>query len=147
MDRNPGPERLTGALLDRINHHIRILEMNGYSYRLVQVALERPVGPPRKIANAASRKLRSGYALPTFLAGGVKWPSSTPPSGRLLRRRHAGGARGFVLSPTVRFTLRLKCAKVVPIRRDNHSLGLYEQMPITEGLNLASNCLVEAFAT
>lgn len=30
-----GSERLTGALLDRLNHHVHILEMNGESYRLV----------------------------------------------------------------------------------------------------------------
>jgi DNA replication protein DnaC len=29
-----GTERLTGALLDRITHHVHILEMNGDSYRL-----------------------------------------------------------------------------------------------------------------
>ena len=29
-----GSERLTGALLDRLTHHIHILEMNGASYRL-----------------------------------------------------------------------------------------------------------------
>lgn len=29
-----GSERLTGALLDRLTHHARILEMNGESYRL-----------------------------------------------------------------------------------------------------------------
>ena len=29
-------ERLTGALLDRITHHVNILEMNGDSYRLAQ---------------------------------------------------------------------------------------------------------------
>jgi len=29
-----GAERLTGALLDRLTHHIHILEMNGESYRL-----------------------------------------------------------------------------------------------------------------
>jgi len=31
-----GSERLTGALLDRITHHVNILEMNGDSYRLAQ---------------------------------------------------------------------------------------------------------------
>ena len=31
-----GTERLTGALLDRITHHVHILEMNGESYRLKQ---------------------------------------------------------------------------------------------------------------
>jgi len=31
-----GDERLTGALLDRLTHHVHILEMNGRSYRLAQ---------------------------------------------------------------------------------------------------------------
>src|SRR3954465_10898700 len=31
-----GSERLTGALLDRLTHHVSILEMNGDSYRLSQ---------------------------------------------------------------------------------------------------------------
>jgi DNA replication protein DnaC len=31
-----GSERLTGALLDRLTHHVSILEMNGESYRLSQ---------------------------------------------------------------------------------------------------------------
>ena len=31
-----GSERLTGALLDRLTHHVQILEMNGESYRLKQ---------------------------------------------------------------------------------------------------------------
>jgi len=31
-----GSERLTGALLDRLTHHVNMLEMNGESYRLSQ---------------------------------------------------------------------------------------------------------------
>ena len=31
-----GDERLTGALLDRLTHHVAILEMNGPSYWLAQ---------------------------------------------------------------------------------------------------------------
>jgi DNA replication protein DnaC len=31
-----GSERLTGALLDRLTHHVHILEMNGDCYRLNQ---------------------------------------------------------------------------------------------------------------
>ena len=31
-----GSERLTGALLDRLTHHVHIIEMNDDSYRLRQ---------------------------------------------------------------------------------------------------------------
>jgi DNA replication protein DnaC len=37
-----GSERLTGALLDRLTHHVSILTMNGDSYRLRQSAGRRP---------------------------------------------------------------------------------------------------------
>lgn len=36
-----GCERLTDALLDRLTHHIHILEMNGQSYRLAQSKLKK----------------------------------------------------------------------------------------------------------
>jgi hypothetical protein len=43
-------ERLTGALLDRLTHHVHILEMNGDSYRLKQSKHrqrgDRPTDPP-----------------------------------------------------------------------------------------------------
>lgn len=31
-----GSERLTGALLDRLPHHVHMLDMNGESYRIAQ---------------------------------------------------------------------------------------------------------------
>ena len=37
-----GTERLTGALLDRLTHHVTILEMNGDSYRLAQSRTRKP---------------------------------------------------------------------------------------------------------
>jgi hypothetical protein len=37
-----GSERLTGALLDRLTHHVHILEMNGESYRLKESKQKRP---------------------------------------------------------------------------------------------------------
>ena len=44
-----GSERLTGALLDRLTHHVHILEMNGESYRLKHsrenVVSQAPDGP------------------------------------------------------------------------------------------------------
>jgi DNA replication protein DnaC len=44
-----GSARLTGALLDRLTHHVHILEMNGDSYRLNQSRkrkLKRPQSEP-----------------------------------------------------------------------------------------------------
>ena len=41
-----GSERLTGALLDRLTHHVHILEMNGDSYRLKQSRHKRPPTNP-----------------------------------------------------------------------------------------------------
>jgi DNA replication protein DnaC len=40
-----GSERLTGALLDRLTHHVHILEMNGDSHRLKDSKRERPPKP------------------------------------------------------------------------------------------------------
>jgi DNA replication protein DnaC len=40
-----GSERLTGALLDRLTHHVHILEMNGDSYRLKQSRRKRNSPP------------------------------------------------------------------------------------------------------
>ena len=37
-----GSERLTGALLDRLTHHVSILIMNGDSYRLRQSTSRKP---------------------------------------------------------------------------------------------------------
>ena len=45
-----GSERLTGALLDRLTHHVHILEMNGNSFRLKhskrQITAEQPTQKP-----------------------------------------------------------------------------------------------------
>jgi hypothetical protein len=38
-------ERLTGALLDRLTHHVHILEMNGDSYRLKDSKQRQPSKP------------------------------------------------------------------------------------------------------
>jgi DNA replication protein DnaC len=40
-----GNQRLTGALLDRLTHHVHILEMNGESYRLKQSKTRRRKDP------------------------------------------------------------------------------------------------------
>ena len=40
-----GSERMTGALLDRLTHHVHILEMNGHSFRLKQSKKRRAQSP------------------------------------------------------------------------------------------------------
>jgi DNA replication protein DnaC len=48
-----GTERLTGALLDRLTHHVHILELNGDSYRLKTSRRQRR-GKPEAAVDAAS---------------------------------------------------------------------------------------------
>jgi DNA replication protein DnaC len=48
-----GTERLTGALLDRLTHHVHILELNGDSYRLKASRRQRH-GKPEAAVDAAS---------------------------------------------------------------------------------------------
>ena len=50
-----GNQRLTGALLDRLTHHVHILELNGESYRLKQskARRRRDPRPPDDVAAAA----------------------------------------------------------------------------------------------
>ena len=47
-------ERLTGALLDRLTHHVHILTMNGDSYRLKQSAGQRRAAAARAEQNQAT---------------------------------------------------------------------------------------------
>ena len=58
-----GSERLTGALLDRLTHHIHILEMNGDSYRLA--SSQKRLRQPGTIINGAQPrpdiKTATGY--------------------------------------------------------------------------------------
>ena len=49
-----GSARLTGALLDRLTHHVSILTMNGDSYRLKQSAGRRHTAPNRAEQNQAT---------------------------------------------------------------------------------------------
>ena len=58
-----GSERLTGALLDRLTHHVHILEMNGESYRL-----------------KASRRRHGKPDIPTMLANLPEYEHPAGPS-------------------------------------------------------------------
>jgi hypothetical protein len=63
-----GSERLTGALLDRLTHHVHILEMNGDRYRLKQSRRKRnpsPTTDPRtRLGGERPFPLRSRALLP-----------------------------------------------------------------------------------
>ena len=54
-----GSERLTGALLDRLTHHVHILEMNGESYRLAQSKRRSRRSLTRYIVRSNACRLRS----------------------------------------------------------------------------------------
>lgn len=62
-----GSERLTGALLDRLTHHVHILTMNGESYRLAQSAARRrpsAKAAPADTSTAHSSDPDTGEILP-----------------------------------------------------------------------------------
>jgi DNA replication protein DnaC len=66
-----GSERLTGALLDRLTHHVHILEMNADSYRLKQ---------SRRKRRASSATLQSPFSpeIPTISCPAVALFCSAP---------------------------------------------------------------------
>src|SRR3546814_18778621 len=54
-----GSERLTGALLDRLTHHVHILELNGESFRLTQSKTNNKTKAEREIGSRSCRKRAS----------------------------------------------------------------------------------------
>lgn len=93
-----GAERLTGALLDRLTHHVHILEMNGESYRLKHSkpragkARKRPTTRPATIqrpakspADDGQRRSGHGYEkgpcrdLSHIHHPPARWPVFMPP--------------------------------------------------------------------
>ncbi len=77
-----GNQRLTGALLDRLTHHVHILELNGESYRLKQSKARRrraldppmrspqpPIPKPAKSSQIPESHGRPGYETPAISAG------------------------------------------------------------------------------
>jgi hypothetical protein len=105
-------ERLTGALLDRLTHHVHILEMNGESYRLRQSAGRRRAA--RAEQNSAAT--RSDPAAPSgehdHDPAAVNQSSescikdSAAAAARSLRRH--GGRASLAAAPTVAPGLKLR---------------------------------------
>ena len=81
-----GAERLTGALLDRLTHHVHILSMNGESYRLLQSTRRRKTrrrgrrkqAPPKR--SSIRRRAKSPPHRPgkIFAAGMKRGPMRAP---------------------------------------------------------------------
>ena len=61
-----GNQRLTGALLDRLTHHVHILELNGESYRLKQSKARRRRDPRPTDEVAAAVDPKTGEIIRAF---------------------------------------------------------------------------------
>jgi len=72
MDEDLGSERLTGALLDRLTHHVHILEMNGDSFRLKNSRKKKDPGAHGEWETASEEKKWSPFPPP-------RWETFTPP--------------------------------------------------------------------
>lgn len=72
-----GSERLTGALLDRLTHHVHILTMNGDSYRLKQSTAA--VRQPRLTRRSKTRPQSKPAIKPTHLKS-IRQPSEPSPT-------------------------------------------------------------------
>ncbi len=57
-----GSERLIGALLDRLTHHVHILDLNGESYRLAHRKKARKTLPPQRLAASPAQPLSPNSA-------------------------------------------------------------------------------------
>ncbi len=81
-----GSERLTGALLDRLTHHVHILEMNGESYRLKRSRENAAPPPPAERRGIAAPPAPSPPVLVTpplrpiyCRQSSRQWYTITPP--------------------------------------------------------------------
>ena len=86
-----GSERLTGALLDRLTHHVHILEMNGESYRLKRSRENAASQAPDEPAMLSSHlhcplsPKRSPINLPYGPRSSRRWYTILPPQWYVLR--------------------------------------------------------------
>lgn len=84
-----GTERLTGALLDRLTHHVTILEMNGDSYRLGQSRARKAEATTwSPVAGLALRAKRHGTRQ--LFGERARHGAQHPDTGLVLRRHVAG---------------------------------------------------------
>ena len=89
-----GSERLTGAILDRLTHHVHILELNGDSFRLRQTRMAKKL-KPGKLGNnqvglrptrLATRQLDGEHSRQGAVQRPTEWPTIPPVRGPFLLR-------------------------------------------------------------
>jgi DNA replication protein DnaC len=111
-----GSERLTGALLDRLTHHVHILTMNGDSYRLKQSA-----GRRRAAARAEQNQPVPKPSIPRQARSPTSDPQNIPAiqerarSGPFLYRTPLGHVAWFYSA-----TLAWNCSAVDSLCRRAH---------------------------
>ena len=80
-----GSQRLAGALLDRLTHHVHILEMNGDSYRVRNSQGNAARHPPKRNKNFQLTRISlhpPEITLPCFpqsLSSSGRWDTLSPP--------------------------------------------------------------------
>ncbi len=152
-----GNQRLTGALLDRLTHHVHILEMNGESYRLKQSrarrrkepqpAAEQSIDPdigeisPTQPTNSSAADMQRGPIGPLCMSAiSPNWPGFAPP-------------RWPEISPPLTASLFVGCANIATlahhdaVRRGRplhqplpRRHATYQQTP--QGIASLSKCLL-----
>jgi DNA replication protein DnaC len=91
-----GSERLTGALLDRLTHHVHILEMNGESYRLATSKKAQRRSAQEKSQNPKTPNEGDfDHYQSTETNAGASQPFSLNPTGTLSRRHLAQFVSGI----------------------------------------------------
>ena len=106
-----GTERLTGALLDRLTHHVNILEMNGESYRLAQSRARKPGDNTCFKAPDLDLTVQGGQSPASYMESAADWP---PPTAHLTRKLKVAQ---FCAAPWPNFTppLTWRIRNPVPI--------------------------------
>ena len=120
-----GSERLTGALLDRLTHHVHILEMNGESYRLNQSQKRRKSGGSQCLTVNAKVPFQKWAQRSAFHA---EFATRSAGAAVAKQRCSAGAMAGGVFLPAMRrhAPLRDRRAKTLPVLRrplDRHQVS------------------------
>ena len=84
-----GSERLTGALLDRLTHHVHILEMNGDSYRLGQSRARKAAPSTQSPVAGMALRAKAPWPAPAMWPVCAPWRWH-PTTGLVLHRPVAG---------------------------------------------------------